>query len=109
MNIQKKIERQLARTRQNLEPDALVLDGLISMQELMELFFIYLEGQMDKKMHKVTEKIKVAEKDIKKGKIKKASKVLKVAAKKNEKLVKLDKKVRDPEIKAYKKVKKEMC
>ncbi len=64
---------------------------------------------MDKKMAKVTKKIKVAEKDIKENKPKAAVKVLKGAAKKNEKLTKIDKEVRDPEIKAYKKMKKEGC
>ena len=42
--------------------------------------------KMDKKMHKVSLKIKDAEKDIKKGKPKQAVKVLKGAEKKNEKL-----------------------
>lgn len=55
-----------------------------------------LEGKMDKLMHKVTEKMKVAEKDIKRGKKSAAVKVLKKAEKKNEKLVKEDKNVRDP-------------
>lgn len=62
---------------------------------------------MDKKMHKVTEKMKVAEKDIKKGKTKAAVKMLKKAEKKNEKLVKIDRDVRDPLIeKCKKKMKK---
>lgn len=55
-------------------------------------------------MHKVTEKMKVAEKDIKKHKPKEAVKVLESAEKKNEKLVKIDKNVRDPLIKKAKKV-----
>lgn len=59
---------------------------------------------MDKKMHQVTKRMKTAEKDIKKGKSKKAVKVLKKAEKKNEKLVKIDRKVRDPIIKKAKKV-----
>lgn len=59
---------------------------------------------MDKKMHKVTEKMKVAEKDIKKGEPKKAQKVLKKAEKKNEKLVKIDREVRDPMIARCKKM-----
>jgi len=58
---------------------------------------------MDRKMHKVTEKMKVAEKDIKKGKPKAAVKVLKGAEKKNEKLVKIDRDVRDPLIDKCKK------
>lgn len=62
---------------------------------------------MDKKMHKVTEKMKMAEKDIKKGKSKAAVKVLKKAEKKNEKLVKIDRDIRDPLIeKCKKKMKK---
>ena len=60
---------------------------------------------MDKKMHKVTDRMKVAEKDIKKGKDKAAIKTLKSAEKKNEKLVKIDKNVRDPIIDKCKKVK----
>ena len=57
---------------------------------------------MDKKMHKVTEKIKIAEKDIKKGDKKDAVKTLKKAEEKNEKLVKIDKDIRDPMIKKCK-------
>lgn len=64
---------------------------------------------MDKKMHKVTEKMRVAEKDIKKGKPKEAMKVLKGAEKKNEKLVKIDRTVRDPAMKEYQKMKKKGC
>lgn len=64
---------------------------------------------MDKKMHQVTKRMDTAERDIKKGKTKEAVKVLNKAEKKNEKLVKLDRTVRDPEIKAYKKMKKEGC
>jgi type III secretion system FlhB-like substrate exporter len=59
---------------------------------------------MDKKMHKITEKMKVAEKDIAKGKSKMAEKVLKSAEKKNEKLVKIDKFERDPIIEKAKKL-----
>ena len=66
------------------------------------------EDKMDKKMHKVTLKMKEAEKDIKKGKPKLAAKVLKNAEKKNEKLVKIDKNVRDPIIDKFKKMKKDM-
>jgi hypothetical protein len=61
---------------------------------------------MDKKMHKVTEKMKVAEKDIKKGKKGAAVKTLKSAEKKNEKLVKIDRDVRDPMIDKCKKMMK---
>lgn len=58
---------------------------------------------MDKKMHKVTKKMEVAEKDMKMGKKGSALKVLKGAEKKNEKLVKMDKKERDPVIHAVEK------
>ncbi len=47
---------------------------------------------MDKKMKKVTKSMKVAEKDIRKGKASEAVKVLKGAEKKNDKLVAMDKK-----------------
>lgn len=57
---------------------------------------------MDKKMHKITEKMKKASADMKKGKVKEAEKVLKGAEKKNEKLVKIDRTVRDPMIKKCK-------
>ena len=60
---------------------------------------------MDKKMHKITESMKTAEKDVKMGKTKAAVKVLKKAEKKNELLVKIDKNVRDPLIDKAKKVK----
>ena len=56
-------------------------------------------------MAKVTKSMKVAEKDIKKGKAREALKALKGAEKKNVKLTKIDREVRDPEIKAYKKMK----
>jgi hypothetical protein len=61
---------------------------------------------MDKKMHKITTKMKTAEKDIKMGKAKQAAKVLKRAEEKNEKLVKIDREVRDPLIKKCKKAMK---
>lgn len=53
-------------------------------------------------MHTITQKMKTAAKDIKKGEPKKASEVLKKAEKKNEKLVKIDREVRDPLIKKCK-------
>lgn len=62
---------------------------------------------MDKLMHKVTEKMKVAEKDIKKGKKSAAVKILKKAEKKNERLVKEDKNVRDPIIHKVEKLSKQ--
>lgn len=64
---------------------------------------------MDKKIHKVTLKMKKAEKDVKQGKSKAAVKVLKGAEKKNEKLKREDRDVRDPMIAKFKKAKKEMC
>ena len=64
---------------------------------------------MDKKIHKVTLKMKKAEKDIEKGKPAQAVKVLKGAEKKNEKLKAEDRDVRDPMIDKFKKAKKSMC
>lgn len=64
---------------------------------------------MDKRMAKVTKQMKVAERDIKKGKPKAAVKALKGAEKKNVKLTKIDRDVRDPEIEAYHKMKKRGC
>jgi|HubBroStandDraft_5_1064220.scaffolds.fasta_scaffold5352342_1 hypothetical protein len=64
---------------------------------------------MDKKIHKVTLKMKKAQKDIEKGKPKQAVKVLKGAEKKNEKLKREDRDVRDPMIDKFKKAKKDMC
>lgn len=64
---------------------------------------------MDKKMAKVTKAMKVAERDVKKGKKSAAIKALKGAEKKNVRLTKIDREVRDPEIKEYKKMKKRGC
>ena len=61
---------------------------------------------MDKKMHKVTEQMEKAKKDIQKHMPSKAVNVLKSAEKKNEKLVKIDKNVRDPLIEKEKKMEK---
>ncbi len=96
------LKTQFELTEKNLAPDIDIYTGCKSMYELMFAMYNYMEGYMDKKMHKVTEKMKVAEKDIKKGKAKAAVKVLKGAEKKNEKLVKIDKNVRDPIIKKAK-------
>ena len=79
-----------------------------SMDIMKEIYEQHMEGKMDKKMHKVTESIKVAEKDIKKGKPPIAVKTLKGAEKKNEKLVKIDRDVRDPIIDKTKKLCKEV-
>ena len=64
---------------------------------------------MDKKMRKVTKKIRRAEKDIRHGHPKDALKTLKRAEKKNEMLANFDEKVRDPEIRNYKKMKMRGC
>lgn len=80
-----------------LQPDDLIKDSLKQMKQF------YKERPMDKKMHKVTEKMKMAEKEIAKGEPKKAAKTLKGAEKKNEKLVKIDRDVRDPMIDKCKK------
>lgn len=58
-----------------------------------------LEKKVDKKMAMVTKSMKVAERDIKKGKPKAAVKALKGAEKKNVKLTKEDREKRDPIIK----------
>jgi hypothetical protein len=94
---------QIKKTKKKLASDALIYEAFIEMTQLIRVFFHYIEESMDKKMHKVTKKIEVAEKDIKKGKPSEAIKVLKTAAKKNEKLVKIDRDVRDPMIKKCKK------
>lgn len=60
--------------------------------------------RMDKKMAKITKEMKVAEKDVKKGKPKAAVKELKKAEKKNVKLTKIDREERDPFIKKAKKM-----
>jgi hypothetical protein len=69
-----------------------------SMYKMKQLYEAQKGRSMDKKMHKVTEKMQTAEGAIKKGKLKMAEKVLKGAEKKNEKLVKIDRDVRDPMI-----------
>ncbi len=64
---------------------------------------------MDKKIRKVTKKIRQGEKLIKAGKKSKSLKVLKKAVKSNVKLANYDQKVRDPEIHEYEKMKKKGC
>ena len=59
---------------------------------------------MDKKIHKISLKMKQAEKDISKGKPKMAKKVLKKAEKRNEALKREDRDVRDPIIAKAKKM-----
>jgi len=61
---------------------------------------------MDKKMHKVTEKMKDVERDIKQKQMAPAIKKLHNAEKSNEKLVKIDKEVRDPLVEKAKHMKK---
>lgn len=61
---------------------------------------------MDKKMKKVTAKVKQAEQAIKHGKKQEAIKDLHQAEEKNEKLTQYDKNVRDPMIEKYEKIKK---
>lgn len=82
-----------------------------SLQIMMQLYKQH-KDKMDKKMHKITESMKTAVKDIKKDKPKAAAKVLKGAEKKNEALVKEDRDVRDPIVKAFEKtmpMKKKGC
>lgn len=98
------IKEQLSVARRALHPKATIYTGFKEMRRLIEMFFNYLEGRMDKKMHQVTKRMKTAEKDVKMGKKKAAVKVLKKAEKKNEKLVKIDRTVRDPLIKKAKKI-----
>ena len=66
----------------------------ISIAELLEKLKFFEENIMDKKMRKVTKKIRSAESTLKK------------AEKENVKLANFDEKVRDPMIKKYKKMKK---
>lgn len=103
----RRIQTQIEFVRQQLHPDSLIQHAFIEMTTLIQMFFNYLEKQVDKKMHKVTEKMATAEKEIKKGSKKAAVKVLKKAEKENEKLVKIDREVRDPMIKKCKKAMKE--
>ncbi len=77
------------------------IEGSLKIME--QLYQQHRNSPMDKKMHKITESMKVAAKDITKGKPSAALKVLKGAEKKNEKLVKIDKEVRDPLIEECKK------
>lgn len=65
-------------------------ESLAQMQRFYEEF--NEKECMDKKIHRVTKSMRVAEKDVKKGKPAEAVKVLKGAEKRNEKLVKMDKK-----------------
>jgi hypothetical protein len=64
---------------------------------------------MDRKMRKVTKKIRRAEKDIRHGHPKDALKTLKKAEHKNEMLANFDEKVRDPQIEKFKKMKSKGC
>jgi len=60
-------------------------------------------------MAKVTRQMKIAGRDIKKGKKSEALKALKGAEKKNVKLTKIDREVRDPLIKKEKKMERKGC
>lgn len=102
MSAVEDIKVQIENTKAALLPESEVYVGLCEVTLLIEMIFKYLETIMDKKMHQVTERMKTAGKDIKKGATKKASEVLAKAEKKNEKLVKIDKDVRDPMIKKCK-------
>jgi hypothetical protein len=64
------------------------------------------DREMDKKMAKVTQQMKTAEKDIKGGKTQEGLKALKGAEKKNEKLTAYDKNVRDPKLEKCEKMEK---
>lgn len=103
------LSAQIEFTRQALRPESEVYWGLCEVTALIEMFFNYLEKEMDKKMAKVTKQMKTAGREMKKGDKAEAMKTLKKAEKKNVKLTKLDRTVRDPEIKAYKKMKKKGC
>lgn len=85
----------------------MIMTGYHIFEDLMTMRQVYddlhREDFVDKKMHKVTKQMQVAEKAIKQGKSKQAVSTLKKAEKKNENLVKLDKEVRDPMLKKCKK------
>jgi len=100
---------QIEITKLALQPSSEVYAGLCETTFLVEKFFNYLEGKMDKKMAKVTKEMKTAARAIKKGKKNAAVKALKGAEKKNLKLTKIDREMRDPEIKEYKKMKQKGC
>lgn len=86
------------------------MNGDMYIQDSMKIMNqLYRESKMDKKMHKVTEKMRTAEGAIKSGKKKAAIKELKGAEKSNEKLVKIDKDVRDPLVDKAKKMMKKGC
>ena len=101
--IRKQLNDQLLRTRDNLKPESLIFDSLVQVTNLIDLFFYYMENEVDKTMHNISKRIETAERDVEKKKPKEAVKVLKKAVKKNEKLVKIDREVRDPMIKKCKK------
>lgn len=74
------LERQFEITKKQLDPDALVIDGMSEMLRLIEMFYNYLKGKkaMDKQINKV-------KKDVIKGDKPKAKKDI-------AKLLKMDKK-----------------
>lgn len=77
-----RVKQQLAKTKK-----ALVWDGFIEMAALMEMFFYYMEGNMDKQIRKIEKTIK---KDT--GKEEKALKSLEKADKKRDKVCEMGKK-----------------
>ncbi len=92
-----------------LEPDDTMADFLrkaykMYMQEKKQ--WNKAREEVDKKMAKVTKKIKQAEKDIENRKDKKAVEELKSAEKQNKKLTVIDKNVRDPKIQRLNKIDK---
>jgi hypothetical protein len=89
--------------------DEAVEDSLKMMKQIYNQHLQKEQKKMDKKMHKVTNSMKAAGKDILGGKPKLAAKVLKGAEKANEKLVKIDKDVRDPLVKKAKESMKKGC
>jgi glutamyl-tRNA reductase len=78
--------------------------GAIEALELVERKINkWMEEAVDKKMAKVSRKIRTAEKDIREHKSKAATKTLKKAEKENVRLTKIDREERDPFIEKCKK------
>ena len=59
----RQLATQIEVTKIALQPSSKMIDGLIEITELIDMFFNYLEGTMDKKMHQVTKRMETAEKD----------------------------------------------
>ncbi len=47
----KALVNQIKATKENLKPEAFVVDGLIAMTDLMHMFFKYLESKIDKEIN----------------------------------------------------------